>query len=386
MRASLVATGLSVALVLFFFNRVEPTFNAAMITIMHTKAQGSDTVYEKSVNLLENASSRQPDNPRIWYWIGRLRLELGDMQPARDALLQAQRYAGPDDPLINLELGNLEWAVGHSEMAIHYWRIGGAGGYYLVQGRRAELDGDFMSAAAWYELATQIDPIASLGYTEVEVANVYVALGRVYMRLGEWEKAEENLLKAVQNQPHNPIPYKELGALYLHLGDSRRAAEVLQRGVEQTPSDMWTLLLLSEAYMIQGNLTGAEQVITLAAQVMPQSDAPYWYFGVLELRRADPARAASYLEEAVRRNPQNASAYERLGVARMSIGDVAGAVDAFQLALAINSSFVQAYLGLGQALERQGLMDNAIWAYQSALRLDPGNAIAAERLAALRPR
>ena len=74
-----------------------------------------------------------------------------------------------------------------------------------LHARMAELDGNSDAAEAYYRAAIQSAP---------EPAPIYLDLGRLYKRTGEWEQALAAFRKAVKLDPDAAEAYREIGEVY----------------------------------------------------------------------------------------------------------------------------------------------------------------------------
>ncbi len=127
-----------------------------------------------------------------------------------ERVVQAQYYAG----LLALQLDDARDAALHLERAVQLGlRQGGV--YYLLATAQTQW-GDFEKAKENQILAIQADP---------RMATAYHDLGILYFRTQEYEKAIGAFKKALEIPPLSPKTFLMLGMTYVRLGKTENALE-----------------------------------------------------------------------------------------------------------------------------------------------------------------
>jgi tetratricopeptide (TPR) repeat protein len=73
----------------------------------------------------------------------------------------------------------------------------------------------------------------------LKMDDVKVALGRVYLKKGEFDQALTNLDTAAEMNPDNPGVSRYRGEVRVHKGDYAAAVQDLERAIQNTPQDAY---------------------------------------------------------------------------------------------------------------------------------------------------
>lgn len=84
--------------------------------------------------------------------------------------------------------------------------------------------GDLKSAIVSYKKASEVSPVGSIHWNN---------LADIYIRLEEYDKAEEAFINYIKNIPGDPDAYLGLARLYMtgKIGDTQKAKETIQQGM-----------------------------------------------------------------------------------------------------------------------------------------------------------
>jgi len=149
---------------------------------------------------------------------------------------------------------------------------------------------DFQEALALLKAkkyAQAITLLESIVRTENRVTAPFVNLGIAYMRIGEMEKAEQNLLKAVSLDPAHPIANNELGLLYRKTGRFAMARNVYEKTLKIYPDFLpvrKNLAILCDIYL--GDLDCALSQFQKLAEELPEDEKLKIWIAELKARKA----------------------------------------------------------------------------------------------------
>lgn len=223
--------------------------------------------------------------------------------------------------------------------------------------------------------------------------------------------------RALEERPDDLQLRADHAALLLRLGEPERAVEELRVALARVPESPGWLTDLGTALMEAGRFDDAVEAYAAAERIDPHAPDLPLDLGILELRRErfdaaiahfrralerDPgngrarlnlAAALERLErhdealreyrEAVERAPERAEPRLRLGLALAARDDLEAAIAAYRSALELEPDRPLVHYNLGVAHERRGELAPALHHYSEALRLDPGNRQARDNAAAL---
>ena len=194
-----------------------------------------------------------------------------------------------------------------------------------------------------------IDAFHSVLETEPDNADVYNNLGVAYSCLGDFEHAENYLVKSLELDPQLAQAYINLSDLYYKAGDLASAVGTLQRG----------------SYELQDNLAIAH----LLARVY--IDDQRWDDAIVELERVLDGE------------PENYDAYYDLGHVLFELGDYEGAISNFENVLDYRHDSELLFYSLAQAYEANNELDKAISNYLKSIAVNDKFTIAYKKVGVL---
>jgi tetratricopeptide (TPR) repeat protein len=124
---------------------------------------------------------------------------------------------------------------------------------------KADLDG----ATREFEAERRLNPA---------YAPVYDRLGDVYTREGEYELAQQVLMKALSLDLSRTGPFLLMGKVLLHRNDPRTAVLYLKRAETMDPSNVMAHTLLGQAYRTLGQEAAAKEQFEAVAKIHAASD------------------------------------------------------------------------------------------------------------------
>jgi tetratricopeptide (TPR) repeat protein len=214
-------------------------------------------------------------------------------------------------------------------------------------------------------------------------------LGRLLVKRGAAESAERHLLRAVAIDPELYVGYAALSDLYEGQGRATEAASQLRTAVTLAPDEAELHLRLGGVLLRLGAREEAAHEFAVAIDLTPglEERLSKQERAITEqarqesadlLGRARRARSAGdYLlaiqlyEEATAIYPQDASLHYELASALAAVNDEPRAITFFERALELDPDLTAAHNDLGQLLTGMGAFDKAIEHYRAAIRVEP---------------
>lgn len=234
-------------------------------------------------------------------------------------------------------------------------------------------------------------------------ASEQITSSRLYIQQEDWEKAEEQLLMAMELEPENPEVYFLLGKeIYGRRGEWEKMNEMFDKalsvgadtklpegftvrvGVENAVREYWSQYYNRGAdyynTAVRGsgedrvkNLDRAIEALETAKRISPSQPGSYksLVFAYLQAGRSDLVDAT--LDEALKMNPEDIDLLIAASGTVREAGDLDRAIELLEKAVRIHPSDSRAARALADAFYEKGDKDGAILAYKRAIREDPEN-------------
>ena len=216
-----------------------------------------------------------------------------------------------------------------------------ASNHYLIGMVYADL-GDYRSAIDAFQRALELEP--QLGVSSVQIA-------QIFQEKGIYDQAIKHYTEALKTAPSAEV-FGALGTLWLLQGEFDQAVNSLQRA-----------------------LTFAPASATLNQNLL----AAYHRWGVHYLKTDQLSEAFKCFERGLKRYPFSEILLSDLAATHTSAAEYQKAVDIYQRVLQISPEYAAAKIGMGTTLNNWGSQharnkdwDQALAYYQQALTYDPG--------------
>jgi tetratricopeptide (TPR) repeat protein len=119
-------------------------------------------------------------------------------------------------------------------------RLAGTGSWELISVARVYyLSGDHAKAQELIDRALNHKPKAS----------DFQRVGEVYAAAGENTQAESYFQRALDADPKDDTGQSEVGAWYIRIGQREKGEALLARALAKNPDDLWHYIRASEAYL-----------------------------------------------------------------------------------------------------------------------------------------
>ena len=266
--------------------------------------------------------------------------------------------------------GNASLMVGRiAEAKERFLSVAGAadGGAYNNLGVVAELEGQIERSEELYRKAVESAP-----HRPQYRFNWAVALSRI----GNLRSAARELEATLRLDPEFPEAAFMLGRVYAFLGEFEAADREIRRLVEQPGTKAQGLCLAGEIARLRDDLKGAESWYLQAAAADPFYDDPPTYLGAVcyVLGRLDEAE--KWTQRALVLDPNSVRALNRLGLIRYRQGRLQEAEQAFLRAEAGHPGYALVYNNLAVIYLKQSRIAAAEAAYRKSIAAAPEGAYA----------
>lgn len=179
-------------------------------------------------------------------------------------------------------------------------------------------------------------------------------LAEEYARLGDLEKAERELRRAVERAPAYYPAHVLLGRVLMESGRYTRARMHLRRAVALKPREPEAYLVLAQLNLEAGAPDEAVKVVDALAVALPGEASGYRRLGLTLAERGDALRAERLLGEASRRDPGDVEVLAALAKLYVESGRPAEAEDALARALRRDPDSQEVLLAAGRAALKAG--------------------------------
>jgi tetratricopeptide (TPR) repeat protein len=158
----------------------------------------------------------------------------------------------------------------------------------------------------------------------------YLERYRIFIKKGEFEKADEELMKIYTIYPKYPNLHFYKGALYSIMGNQQKAVDEYSAELKNNPNNVATLIALGKELVKGGNPAQAMTYLNKAMELAPKnSEAKAEGAYTTYLLKNFPGSIALF-NAAIRLDPGNALLYRRLGNTYRDSGDRINAQQAYR--------------------------------------------------------
>ena len=187
---------------------------------------------ERAVALYKEAARMAPDSPRplislAYHWSA-----MGELERARDALVQALQRA-PRFADLHHQMGLLERARGSYQEALNEFRVAlEINPRYTLA--RLDVAAALFDLRRWKEARAVYRDVVAGG---IRSSDIYLQVGEAEEQLGNLEEAESSYREALRLNPGEVEAHYFLGRLYRKRGDDERARLSWSKFLELTGDD-----------------------------------------------------------------------------------------------------------------------------------------------------
>ncbi len=122
---------------------------------------------------------------------------------------------------------------------------------------------------------------------------------------GDSRTALDEMNRAVQLEPSNPLFLLQLGRVYQKRGQQNEALAALERARALDPRNVEVLYSIAVSYLVLDNEVKAVEFLDHALEIAPRFDRALFLLGSIDLWKERLDQADKLLTEAVRLQPGN---------------------------------------------------------------------------------
>ncbi len=204
-----------------------------------------------------------------------------------------------------------------------------------------------------------------------EEAFAYKYAGKSLLALGQFDKAQQCLVKAHQLDASDPEIAKDIGNSFLNLGNTDNALQWYGKALEINNNYAPAFNNIASLKRQSGNVQEAIDLFKRAIQVDPKLIQAYVGAAASFLALGDLDQAASFAGEALAINESTPGINEILGIIFQNKSNPDQAIECYQKELNINPKASNSLLNLGLLLLQQGKTAAAVESLVKASALAP---------------
>jgi len=234
--------------------------------------------------------------------------------------------------------------------------------------------GDLTESCRRLERLLAVDP---------QLIDVRIILGFYQDKLGQQNKAQENLRVVLRQDPLNVLAHFDLGMSYYSARKIDDAQKEFQATLVIAPYYTRADEMLGEIALNKGDFHEAQRRFEHLLTYAPNDYLASYNLGVLAMQRGRSKDALEHLQTALKDEPRSAEAHNALGSIYLLLGDLGAAQREITEAVQESPKFAQAHYQLGLVFAKQGQNSKAAAQFRIVLRINPRMAAARHALARL---
>ncbi|WP_167884092.1 tetratricopeptide repeat protein [Leptospira wolffii] len=299
-------------------------------------------------NVALQAQKIAPDDPKIQLMVGNLFNEINDPDAAIDAYRQGLS-SSPDDPYLTYNLAVSYFKKGEIPQAEEQFKLvvlrsrGGKlaalSSSYL--GNIAYNRGDYTAAEHHFREAAVLTP---------NDAKALYNLSIILKKNGKLEESLKYMELAKQSGANDPELFRSIAEGFEQLNQGEQSIDALQKGLKYNPNNLDLLFQLAETYYNRGDLLAAEETYRRIVNSTPgdsYTETALLNLGVVLDQMERYGEAITYLNRVLDLNPKNAKAYYNLGLVYKHSGNGTQAIENFRRASYIDPNDIKPKEALG---------------------------------------
>ncbi len=232
--------------------------------------------------------------------------------------------------------------------------------YYFLEAVRLKERGDMDAAFDMYSHCLDIHP---------ESAATLFELAKFYMYLGQQQKGEECLRKAMKAEPGNYWYKETLAAYYQSKGENEKAIEVIEEMAFQFPSRLEPLMALAEMYKRVQDYPKVIQTLNRLEELDGKSEQISMEKFRIYLTMDDTQQAFTEIESLAKEYPYDMRYLTILGDVYMDNNRADEAYAIFQQVISQEPGYIPVMLSMASYYEKMG-MDSLYQAQIDSLLLN----------------
>ncbi|MGI9425167.1 MAG: tetratricopeptide repeat protein, partial [Hyphomicrobiaceae bacterium] len=190
-------------------------------------------------------------------------------------------------------------------------------------------------------------------------APAYRLRGRAHSELGDFEKAAQDLSRAIAFDPTNVETYLARGRAYLEAGNVAAAIKDFAKVIELQPQSATAYRERGHAFVLLNAFEEAERDLARSLELAPRAGLTFAYRALMYKKLGEPALGSQEIQKAMKLAPKDPQVLWAKGEIEESLSEIEAAVQSFRSALSADPQLKPAEHGLarlGQPLPNQAVV------------------------------
>ncbi len=201
----------------------------------------------------------------------------------------------------------------------------------------------------------------------------YSNRGAYYSSLKSYEKAIDDLNKAIELDPNNSQFYLDRVNRYLSLMSYEKAIDDCNKAIELDPNNAEFYLGRGICYFFLKSYDKAIDDLNKAIEFDPENSIYYVYRGECYLSLQSYDKAIEDFNKTIELNPENAASYSNRGECYLSLQSYDKAIEDFNKTIELNPENAASYSNRGNCYLSLQSYDKAIEDFNKTIELAPNN-------------
>jgi tetratricopeptide (TPR) repeat protein len=240
------------------------------------------------------------------------------------------------------------------------------------------------NAIAHYHLGVALDLMGDVSRAEGEWRNAVrlkSSLADAEINRKQVNEGENDLQKAMEVAPENPVGYIQLGNLRASQNRPADALKLYDQALTHDANSGEAMLGIANVYLAQKQTDKAIARVQEQLGKQPNNSNFHYILGSLLAEKKEFSGADGELKRAIDLDKNNVNALLKLGQVEIALGAVDQAIATYQASAKSNPSDIRFYILTGELFEAKRDWDKAKDMYQKALQIQADNPLASNNLA-----